>query len=132
MPPLASWFGPRDAGSRTSSRRYPMSGQILAWKMAITTANGQPAFGAYAWDPSSRRTGRSRSTCSTFRGDRISDVVAFAVRDDRRAERRGYHRWDTAGHGRTRLRENARSSASGCLTGSATLVARPTPSSLAS
>src|SRR3954447_8329007 len=49
MPPLASWFGPRDQFA-AFLREHPMTGQIR-WKMRITTANGQPAFGAYAWDP---------------------------------------------------------------------------------
>ena len=61
MPPLASWFGPRDRFAEFLAA-FPMSGQIR-WKMAITTANGQPAFGAYAWDGSEQATWPSRSTC---------------------------------------------------------------------
>ena len=102
MPPLASWFGPRDQ-FEDFLRRHPMSGQIR-WKMAITTANGQPAFGAYAWDPAEEAYMPFALNVLTFRGDRISDVVAFAVREIDAPREEDYHRWDTAGTDATRLR----------------------------
>ena len=79
-------------------RRHPMSGQIR-WKMAITTANGQPAFGAYAWDQAEEAYLAFALNVLTFRGDKISDVVAFAVKRDRRAARGGL---PPLGHGRDR------------------------------
>ena len=57
-----------------------MTGQIR-WKMAITTANGQPAFGAYAWDEDEQAYLAFALNVLTFRGDKISDVVAFAVKE---------------------------------------------------
>ena len=78
MPPLASWFGPRDEFA-AFLRQLPDVRQIR-WKMRITTANGQPAFGAYAWDEASRPTWPFALNVLTLRGNRISDVVAFAVR----------------------------------------------------
>ena len=102
MPPLASWFGPRDQFERFL-RRHPMSGQIR-WKMAITTANGQPAFGAYAWDPAEEAYMAFALNVLTFRGDKISDVVAFAVKEIDAPREEDYHRWDTAGTDETRLR----------------------------
>jgi len=101
MPPLASWFGPRDQ-FETFLRNFPMNGQIK-WKMKITTANGQPAFGAYAWDESEQAYMAFALNVLTFRGDKISDVVAFAIKEiDAEAQER-YHRWDTMGTDETRL-----------------------------
>ena len=101
MPPLASWFGPRDQ-FETFLRNFPMNGQIK-WKMKITTANGQPAFGAYAWDESEQAYMAFALNVLTFRGVKISDVVAFAIKEiDAEAQER-YHRWDTMGTDETRL-----------------------------
>ena len=102
MPPLASWFGPRDVFA-DFIRNFPMNGQIK-WKMQITTANGQPAFGAYAWDEDEQAYMAFALNVLTFRGDKISDVVAFAIKeiDADAAER--YHRWDTEGTDATRLK----------------------------
>ena len=102
MPPLASWFGPRDQFERFL-REHPMTGQIR-WKMRITTANGQPAFGAYAWDPQEEAYLAFALNVLTFRGDKIADVVAFAVKSLDEPEEEGFHRWDTAATDDTRLR----------------------------
>jgi RNA polymerase sigma-70 factor, ECF subfamily len=102
MPPLASWFGPRDEFA-DFLRRFPMSGSIQ-WRMRITTANGQPAFGAYAWDEEAQAYLAFALNVLTFSGDKITDVVAFAVKAiDADAQER-YHRWDTEGTDATRLR----------------------------
>jgi RNA polymerase sigma-70 factor, ECF subfamily len=102
MPPLASWFGPREEFA-AFLESFPLNGQIK-WKMRITTANGQPAFGAYAWDPEEQAYMAFALNVLTFRGDKISDVVAFAIKAiDADAQER-YHRWDTEGTDRTRLR----------------------------
>jgi RNA polymerase sigma-70 factor (ECF subfamily) len=101
MPPLSSWFGPRDE-FEAFLRNFPMNGQIR-WKMRITTANGQPAFGAYAWDPDERAYLAFALNVLTFRGEKISDVVAFAIRAIDADARERYHRWDTAATDQTRL-----------------------------
>ena len=103
MPPLASWFGPRDefATFLAATSRCPAQ---IAWKMRITTANGQPAFGAYAWDEDEQAYMAFALNVLTFRGDKICDVVAFAIKEiDADAQER-YHRWDTEGTDATRLR----------------------------
>ena len=75
MPPLATWFGPRDeieiwlAGS-------PMSGD-WRWRAVSTQANGQPALGFYTWDADEEAYMPFALNVLTFRGDKISDVVAF-------------------------------------------------------
>ncbi|HWK28245.1 MAG TPA: sigma-70 family RNA polymerase sigma factor [Solirubrobacter sp.] len=48
MPPLASWFGPRDVFA-VFLRHHPMTGRIR-WRALRTTANGQPAIAYYAYD----------------------------------------------------------------------------------
>jgi RNA polymerase sigma-70 factor (ECF subfamily) len=102
MPPLASWFGPRDEFAKFLAN-FPMNGQIK-WKMRIATANGQPAFGAYAWDEDEQAYMAFALNVLTFRGDKICDVVAFAIKEiDADAQER-YHRWDTEGTDATRLR----------------------------
>ena len=100
-----------------------MSGQIR-WKMLITTANGQPAFGAYAWDPEEQAYMAFALNVLTFRGDKVSDVVAFAVKEIDAPAGEGYHRWDT--RGRTRRGSGTRSSASDCLIESNAVPRRPT------
>jgi RNA polymerase sigma-70 factor (ECF subfamily) len=102
MPPLASWFGPREQ-FEVFLREHPMTGQIR-WKMALTTANGQPAFGAYAWDPTEKAYMAFALNVLTFRGDKISDVVAFAVKGLDEPPDDGFHRWDRAETDETRLR----------------------------
>ena len=102
MPPLASWFGPREQFEHFL-REHPMTGQIR-WKMRITTANGQPAFGAYAWDEQEQAYLAFALNVLTFEGDKIRDVVAFAVKALDEPEEEGFHRWDTAGTDATRLR----------------------------
>jgi RNA polymerase sigma-70 factor (ECF subfamily) len=72
MPPLASWFGPREQ-IRDFLRRYPMSGQ-WEWRAVVTSANGQPALGYYV-------DGSPFALNVLTVGDgRITDVVAFVVR----------------------------------------------------
>jgi RNA polymerase sigma-70 factor (ECF subfamily) len=102
MPPLASWFGPKPE-FEAFLRRFPMSGQIK-WKMIPTTANGQPAFGAYTWDETEQAYLAFALNVLTLRGGKICDEIAFAVKTiDAEAEER-YHRWDTEGTDADRLR----------------------------
>ena len=72
MPPLASWFGPRDQ-IRDFLERYPMSGS-WTWRAIATSANGQPAVAYYVdGEPFALNV-------LTIDHDRISGVVAFVVR----------------------------------------------------
>jgi RNA polymerase sigma-70 factor (ECF subfamily) len=91
MPPLASWFGPRDEMERFL-RLWPLSG-TWRWKTRLTTANGQPAIGFYAWDDEQRTHLPFALNVLTLRGDKVVDVVAFAVRAIEATERERYHRW---------------------------------------
>jgi RNA polymerase sigma-70 factor (ECF subfamily) len=91
MPPLASWFGPRDVFARFLAM-WPLSG-TWKWKTQLTTANGQPAIGFYAWDDDAGTHLPFALNVLTLKGDKVSDVVAFAVRSIEPSEREKYHRW---------------------------------------
>ena len=91
MPPLASWFGPRDEFARFM-RLWPLSG-TWRWKTRLTTANGQPAIGFYAWDDDASAYLPFALNVLTFRGDEVADVVAFVARSIEPEEREAYHRW---------------------------------------
>lgn len=91
MPPLASWFGPRDRMIEFL-RLFPLSG-MWRWRALPTTANGQPALGFYAWDEEAQAYLPFALNVLTFRGRQVVDVVAFAVREIEATERERYHRW---------------------------------------
>jgi RNA polymerase sigma-70 factor (ECF subfamily) len=91
MPPLASWFGPRDQIAEFLVG-FPMSG-LWQWKGVLTSANGQPALGFYAWDDEEKAYLPFALNVLTFRGREISDVVAFVARSTEPEEREKYHRW---------------------------------------
>jgi RNA polymerase sigma-70 factor, ECF subfamily len=72
MPPLASWFGPREE-IKDFLERYPLNGS-WEWRTVTTTANGQPAIAYYV-------DGAPFALNVLTIGDgRVSDVVAFVVR----------------------------------------------------
>ena len=91
MPPLASWFGPRDEMARFLEL-FPMSG-MWRWKALPTTANGQPALAFYVWEDEPGAYLPFALNVLTLRGDKVADVVAFAVRSIEAEEREKYHRW---------------------------------------
>jgi RNA polymerase sigma-70 factor, ECF subfamily len=78
MPPLATWFGPRDA-IETFLVGSPMSGQ-WRWKPLRVRANGQEALAFYSWDPDEDAYLPFALNVLTFRGELISDVTAFIIR----------------------------------------------------
>ena len=91
MPPLASWFGPRDQIA-TFLAGYPLSGS-WRWRALRTRANGQEALAFYAWDEEAGAHLPFALNVLTFRGSQISDVVAFVSRSTEPTERASYHRW---------------------------------------
>ena len=92
MPPLATWFGPRDA-IETFLRRLADVGR-LALEAAARARQRPGGAGLLHLGPEEERLRRrSRSNVLTFRGERISDVTAFIIRtppetDDREVIRR--------------------------------------------
>ena len=91
MPPLASWFGPRDQAARFLVLG-PLSGR-WRWRHVATRASGQPAVGVYSWD---ERTGRHLPFALdvlTLEGDRIREVTAFIARYAEGHDREYFARW---------------------------------------
>jgi RNA polymerase sigma-70 factor, ECF subfamily len=91
MPPLASWFGGREEIA-IFLEGWPLSGS-WRWRPLRTTANGQPALAFYAWDPAERAYLPFALNVLTFRGELISDVVAFVARATELPATQSYGRW---------------------------------------
>ena len=86
MPPLATWFGGRDAIGRFLAG-WPLSGQ-WDWRVVRTRANGQAALAFYTWDPDEQAYLRFALNVLTLRGELISDVTAFLTRSTQDPDRR--------------------------------------------
>jgi RNA polymerase sigma-70 factor, ECF subfamily len=91
MPPLASWFGPREQ-IREFLASYPLSG-LWRWRTVRARANGQPALAFYAFDDDARAYLPFALNVLTFEGEQISNVTAFVNRSIEPTEREAYHRW---------------------------------------
>jgi RNA polymerase sigma-70 factor (ECF subfamily) len=75
MPPLPAWFRGRD-GVAGFLRQYAFT---VRWKHLPTRANGQLAFGCYAWDRHRDLYVASVLDVLTLRGGRILEVTGFAT-----------------------------------------------------
>ena len=91
MPPLASWFSGRE-GIREWAAGWPLSG-AWDWKTIVTTANGQPAIGFYAYNEEAQAYLPFALNVLTLRGSQVSDVCAFVARSTEETEREMYERW---------------------------------------
>ena len=91
MPPLASWFGGEES-IRIFLTGWPLSG-AWRWRPIPTRANGQPALAFYAWDEDAGAYLPFALNVLTFRGERISDVVAFVARTIDLPADHSYARW---------------------------------------
>jgi RNA polymerase sigma-70 factor (ECF subfamily) len=78
MPPLSTWYETR-AGIAIWARDSPMSG-AWRWRTVATRANGQPSLAYYSWDEGAGAYLPFALNVLSFRGDRVSDVIAFMVR----------------------------------------------------
>src|SRR3954447_10236738 len=78
MPPLSSWYRGLD-DLRDFLGVGPLSGRFR-WRRLATTANGQPAVGAYTFHPETGTYLPFALDVLTLRGDRIAEVTAFIVR----------------------------------------------------
>jgi RNA polymerase sigma-70 factor (ECF subfamily) len=74
MPPTASWLRGRDAIATSLSAR-PLNG-TQSWRLLPTSANGQPATGAYLLDTSGAYPLHHLAVI-TLRGERIDEINAF-------------------------------------------------------
>ena len=89
MPPLATWYTPRDtivawAGNSAMSGAW-------RWKAVLTSANAQPALAFYSWDESEGAYLPFALNVLSVREDGLlSDVTAFIVRSTESPEAEDY------------------------------------------
>jgi RNA polymerase sigma-70 factor (ECF subfamily) len=91
MPPLATWFEGTEE-IRIFLEGWPLSGD-WRWRPIRATANGQPALAFYAWDEDERAYMPFALNLLSFRGEEISDVVAFVARATDIPATQSYGRW---------------------------------------
>lgn len=75
MPPLPSWYSGREAVA-TFLRALPLSA-AKRWRLVPTSANAQPAFGAYLWDDELGAFSLHDVIVLTLRGSEIEEITAF-------------------------------------------------------
>jgi RNA polymerase sigma-70 factor (ECF subfamily) len=85
MPPLSTWFGPRDQ-IEVFLAGWPLSGE-WQWRVARTRANGQPALGFYSWDHTEQEFQPFALNVLTLDGARIKGVTAFITRSTQNPDR---------------------------------------------
>ena len=78
MPPLATWYTPRD-DDRDLGPRFSLSG-AWRWRTLLTRANAQPALAFYAWDEHAGAYLPFALNVLSLRDGLVSDVTAFIVR----------------------------------------------------
>jgi RNA polymerase sigma-70 factor (ECF subfamily) len=75
MPPLPTWYSGRGAVAEFL-RELPLSA-AKRWRLVPTSANAQPAFGAYLWDEAAGLFSLHDVIVLTLRGSRIEEITAF-------------------------------------------------------
>jgi RNA polymerase sigma-70 factor, ECF subfamily len=78
MPPLRTWYTPRDT-IVTWAREFSLNG-AWRWKTVLTSANAQPALAFYSWDDASAGYLPFALNVLSLRGTVVGDVTAFIVR----------------------------------------------------
>jgi RNA polymerase sigma-70 factor (ECF subfamily) len=78
MPPLASWYGGREALT-AFLKVGPLSGE-WRWRHVPAHANGQAAVGVYSWDAEEESYRPFALDVLTLQGARIKEITAFIVR----------------------------------------------------
>jgi RNA polymerase sigma-70 factor (ECF subfamily) len=79
MPPHPSWYRGRDAIGAFLAARPLAEGQ--RWRLLPTRANGQLAFGTYAWDADADVFVPHAIDVLTLRGRQIEDITIFRTPD---------------------------------------------------
>jgi RNA polymerase sigma-70 factor, ECF subfamily len=100
MPPLQTWYAPRDQIA-VWARESSMNG-VWRWRMLLTRANAQPALAAYAWDDAASAYLPFALNVMTLRDGLLVDVTAFIVRATE-APDADYRRFPDQGMDRARL-----------------------------
>jgi RNA polymerase sigma-70 factor (ECF subfamily) len=91
MPPLATWYTPRETIA-SWAREFSMSG-AWRWRAVLTRANSQPALAFYAWDAPAEAYLPFALNVLSLRDGLVSDVTAFIVRSIDSAEPEAYVRF---------------------------------------
>jgi RNA polymerase sigma-70 factor, ECF subfamily len=78
MPPLATWYAPREAIA-IWAREVSLSGS-WRWKAILTRANAQPALAFYAWDEIAGAHLPFAVNVLSLRDGQVCDVTAFIAR----------------------------------------------------
>jgi RNA polymerase sigma-70 factor, ECF subfamily len=79
MPPLPAWYDGRDQVALFLSRG-PLQG-ATRWRLIPTGANGQLAFGLYAWDDETQTFLPRAIDVLTLHGTQIQEITAFLSPD---------------------------------------------------
>ena len=101
MPPLATWYTPRETIA-SWARESSMSG-AWRWRTVLTRANAQPALAFYAWHDPARAYLPFALNVLSLRGGLVSDVTAFIVRATSAPEPEAYIRFPEQPMDRRRL-----------------------------
>jgi RNA polymerase sigma-70 factor (ECF subfamily) len=91
MPPLATWYTPRETIA-TWARDFSLSG-AWQWRTVLTRANAQPALAFYARDDPSGSYLPFALNVLSVRDGLVSDVTAFIVRSIDAPEPEAYARF---------------------------------------
>ena len=91
MPPLATWYTPRETIAAWA-REYSLS-RAWRWRTMLTSANAQPALAFYAWDDAAGAYLPFALNVLTVRDGLVSDVTAFIVRSTGVTEPEAYVRF---------------------------------------
>jgi RNA polymerase sigma-70 factor (ECF subfamily) len=79
MPPLPTWYRGRDQVASFLSR-WQLA-RATRWRLIPTRANGQLAFGLYAWDDKTQTFMPRAIDVLTLRGAQIEQITAFLTPD---------------------------------------------------
>jgi RNA polymerase sigma-70 factor (ECF subfamily) len=91
MPPLSTWYTPRDSIAAWA-RETSLSG-AWRWRVVLTRANAQPALAFYAWDGPSGAYLPFALNVLSVHGRAVRAVTAFVVRSIDAAEPEAYVRF---------------------------------------
>jgi RNA polymerase sigma-70 factor (ECF subfamily) len=91
MPPLSTWYTPRDVITDWASG-FALSG-AWRWKVVVTQANAQPALAFYSWDDDADGYLPFALNVLSVRDGLVSDVTAFIVRTTDASEPEAYVRF---------------------------------------
>ena len=79
MPPLPTWYRGRDQVASFLSGG-PLAG-TTRWRLVPARANGQLAFGLYAWDDRAQAFSPRAIDVLTLRDAQIQEITAFLTPD---------------------------------------------------